>query len=235
MGLTVAKLWSSVLDALLPEDCTVCGRELVEGERYLCLHCEADMPRVPVDSLTDNVVHEKLATVRPVHQAASLFYYRKNSPYVNLIHDAKYNGRPQLARHLGRKLGAAFASKGFFADVDALVPVPLNRWKMMRRGFNQSLRIAEGVSAAAGGTPVLDVLSARRHSTPTRKNAAARQANTKGIYSLRRPEKLHGLNHVVVVDDVITTGSTVLACVEAIRVHFPSMTVSVMSVAATDL
>lgn len=228
------KLLSSLLDALLPEECVVCGKPLVDGEKYICLHCMLEMPRVDIKDVNDNEVHDTLASTRPLERCASLFRYRRGSPYTRLIQAAKYEGRPDLARWLGRQLAAKLLPLDFFNGIDALVPVPLNRWKMLKRGYNQSLLLAQGIRDVSG-VPVLDVLSARRHSTQTKKGAMGRRVNATGIFSVKKPLKLDGCNHVAVVDDVITTGSTMLECVEVLHRYRPAMRVSVLSGALTTL
>lgn len=229
-----ASLGSRLLEALMPEECVVCGRQLVDGERFVCLHCLADLPRLGISSLTDNPMHESLATTRPVNRAVAWFRYRKGSPYTRLVHNAKYNSRPHLARWLGMNVATAFLNKGMFEGVDALVPVPLNSWKLMRRGFNQSAEIARGISKVTG-IPVADILTARRHSTQTRKNALNRRLNAQGIYGIKSSTRISELRHVILVDDVVTTGSTILSCADVLRAANPTLTVSVASAALTEL
>lgn len=228
------KLFEQLLDALLPEDCVVCERPLVEGERFLCLACSAAIPGLEVNDFTDNAVHETLASTHPVDKAAALFRYRRGSPYTRLIHYAKYNGRPHMARFLGQRLGMKLRDTGFFNGIEALVPVPLNGWRMIKRGYNQSAEIAKGISVYSG-IPVVGMLKARRHSTQTFKGAAGRRANAKGIFLVKDVKTVSAYNHIALVDDVITTGSTMLECAEAIRQAVPGIKISVLAAALTEL
>ena len=230
----LASVTSRLLDAILPEECVVCEQPLVEGEKFVCLHCQADMPLLNFGSFTDNAMHHTLASTRPFERAAALMAYRKGSPFTRLVHIAKYNDRPQLARHLGVRLGTSFYSRGLFDGVDALIPIPLNRWKFIKRGYNQSLEIAKGVSRLTG-IPIADVLGARRHSTQTRKNAVNRRRNASGVYRVDKPHMLKDLKHVMLVDDVVTTGSTMLECAGALRSANPSIQISALSVALSQL
>lgn len=232
IGTSIKDIWHALLDAALPEECVVCGRPLVEGEQFLCLHCLYDMPAVEIDDYTDNPLHVTLATVNPVHKAASLFYYRRGGDYARLIHHAKYNERPQLARWLGKTLADRIKPHGFFDDIDALVSVPVSTWKLIRRGYNQSLELAKGISSGCG-VPVLDVLGAKRHSTQTRKGASGRRANARGVFYLKNQRGLEDVKHLAIVDDVITTGSTVLECASVIRTASPDIKISVLSGALT--
>lgn len=228
------KWFSHILDALLPEECVVCEQPLVDGEKFLCLHCRMDIPELHVTDIYDNEVHETLASTHPVEKAVAWFRYRRESPYTRLIHYAKYDERPNLARWVGNRLGGMLEKNGFLNDVDALVPVPLNGWKMMRRGYNQSMEICKGINEVVP-CKIEDALKAKRHSTQTRKGAAGRRSNARGVYHLSKPQQLARLEHIALVDDVITTGSTVLACADEIRSVFPSMRISVIAGALTEL
>lgn len=229
------KGWAvSIIDALLPAECEVCGCPLVDGETVICLHCEADMPRLEIRDFRDNPIHEKLASSHPFERAATLFSYRKGSPYTSIILNAKYNNRPYIASQLGCRLAVNLMPRGFFDGIDAIIPVPMHWLKAARRGYNQSVLMAKSISKITG-IPLKNVLGARHHSTQTRKNALRRHENAKGVYTLKKRERLDGLNHVVLVDDVITTGATLLECADAIRADFPDMKISALSAAVTEL
>lgn len=230
----LSHLGQMLLDAVLPELCVVCEKPLVNGERFVCLHCLADMPEIEVDNYNDNFIHEVLASTHPVYKAASWMRYRKGSPYTHIILDAKYKGRPALSRWVGRQLALKLWNTDFFGDVDALVPVPLNGFKMIKRGYNQSKELSKGISKVTG-IDVIDVLHARRHATQARKDAASRRENTHGVFSVKNPARLSRYSHIILIDDVITTGSTILACADAIRDCNPGIKISVISAAVTEL
>lgn len=234
IGVVVRRVVSTLLDVVLPEECVVCETPLVDGERYVCLHCRMQMPVLTATPVTDNAVHTTLATLRPVTKAAAWFRYRRGSPYTRIIHNAKYDGRPQLARWIGRQLATELDGSEFFTDIDALVPVPISRSKMLRRGYNQSERIARGVSDITG-IRVANVMRARSHSSQTRRSASSRRRNIEGVYSVKPGVGLPGVSHVAIVDDVITTGSTLLACVDAFRKAYPGVDVSVLAGALTEI
>ena len=134
-------------------------------------------------------------------------------------------------------LASAFASEldneGFFDGMDAILPVPMYAWKQVRRGFNQAEEIAKGISDVAG-IPVWHNLTAiRPHQSQTTRNAVERAANAAGIYAVVEADRLDG-RHVLIVDDVITTGSTILGCCEAVM-KASTAEVSVLSLAATRM
>lgn len=230
MGLRV---WAEdFLGLLFPNVCEVCGRTLVHGERLLCLHCIADMPRTGIhgDGFTD--IHKRLAGRTPIHRAAAYFHYYRDNPYARMIQAAKYNSRPRLARELARMFASEIAGSGFFDGIDMILPVPLHSFKELRRGYNQSREIARGLRDITG-IAIGDNLEARRgHSTQTRRNAYERWINTEDIYCVAAPHELDG-KHLLLVDDVITTGATMLRCAEAIHAAAPGAVISVAALGFT--
>lgn len=228
------RLLQGLASLCFPEVCPCCGTAMVTGERVMCLSCRLDMPLTDYHLKPDfNRLMERLICRTPIERSGAMMHYERMSPYARLIHAAKYGGRPSIARELAREYSAAIAPSGFFDGIDAIVPVPLSRLKLIRRGYNQSLHIARGV-AEATGLPVIDVLKARSHASQTRKDARQRYLNASGIYQAAGgvPE---GVNHLLLVDDIITTGATVCACAEAIGTARSDVKISVLALAATRL
>jgi ComF family protein len=219
---------------VFPNVCEVCGTTLVEGEDLLCLGCLNDIPRTGHHDDSFNPVHERLAGRVPIDRGASFFYYYKQNPYARLIQKAKYNNRPWIGRKLGKLVAQEIKADGFFDGIDLMLPVPLHWLKQLKRGYNQSREIARGISQVTD-IAIGDNLVARRgHSTQTRKNSFDRWLNAQSIYGIDRPDELSGL-HVLVIDDVITTGATTLACCQAIHSAAPTARISVLSLALTHL
>lgn len=219
-------------EAVFPAVCECCGRSLVDGERLLCLHCLYDMPRTGYHRDSFSELHKRLAAPGvPIERAAAMFHYIKESPYARLIQHAKYNGRPSIDRELARMFAAELAAEGFFEGIDMILPIPLHWRKRWRRGFNQSEVIAEEISEVTG-IKCGDNLKALPHSTQTRKNAVERAANMEGKIVAVHVEELAG-KHVLVVDDVITTGATLLAATKAVLAGAKGVKVSVLTLAAS--
>lgn len=219
-------------EAVFPAVCECCGRSLVEGERLLCLHCLYDMPRTGYHHDSFSELHKRLAAPGvPVERAAAMFHYIKESRYARLIQHAKYNDRPSIDRELARIFARELAAEGFFEGIDMILPIPLHWRKRWRRGFNQSEEIAAGISEVTG-IGCGDNLKALPHSTQTRKNAMERAANMEGKIVVVHGEELAG-KHVLVVDDVITTGATLLAAAKAILADANGVKVSVLTLAAS--
>lgn len=224
-----------ILSLLFPRMCPCCGAVLMSGENIMCLNCLTDMPLTGYHLKADfNPLMQRLMLHPRLERAAAWFHYERRSPYARLIHEAKYNGKSQLAEMLGEQYAAAIAPSGFFDGIDALVPVPLSALKLIRRGYNQSMHIAVGI-ARATGIDVVNALQARVHSTQTRKDAYRRRAAVSGVYSAKQPLPVAGAAHILLVDDIITTGATITACAEALHKAEPAARLSALALAATRL
>ncbi len=231
----IERRWLEILAAVIPDRCLVCGRSLVVGERHICLHCLSTLPRTDIHHGGFTPLHERLASTDVViDRVASWFYYSSADPTTAIITAAKYDGRRSLARMNGQLFARELAATGFFDDIDCLQPVPLSTIKRWRRGYNQSRLIAEGI-AKETGLPVVNLLKARHHSTQTRKNIFTRWLNTRNVYSATRAacRLAPPPRHILLVDDVLTTGATLIACARALHRALPEATISVITLAAT--
>lgn len=201
---------------IFPTLCPVCGSMMSDGERFVCTACRYRIPMTGFCREADNPMWRRFWGLVPVERAAALFWFIEGSQWRRLIHDFKYGGKWVSALHLGRWLGAELAAGGLFADADVVVPIPLHWRKRLARGYNQSEYIAEGVAHSLG-IPC-DFRSVRRrvnNPSQTQQRHGERWDNVAGIFAVRRPERLRG-KHVLLVDDVFTTGATVISCAEAI-------------------
>ena len=225
-------LWlKSALYLLFPRRCAVCGTALQDGEEVLCFRCNMGMPRTYYHLEKDNEMAKMFWGRIPLERAASYFFYRKGGDYCRILHLLKYEGRKDLGYAMGKMMAAEMKRSGFFDGIDVIVPVPLHPDKQRKRGYNQSECLARGVSEVTG-IPV-DVSSVVRRvytQTQTRKSVYERWENVGGIFNVVDKEKFAG-KHVLIVDDVLTTGSTSIACAEALTgvegVRFSVMTLAV--------
>ncbi|MFA4054553.1 ComF family protein [Duncaniella muris] len=231
----VAGRWlRGLVNIIFPDVCTVCHRPLVDGEDFICLQCLLDMPVTNFHKSASNSLADRLFSPScRIEKTASTFYYRRGNPYTAIIHDTKYRNRPKVGRHFASLHAKELSDSGFFDDIDALVPVPLHFLKKIKRGYNQAEEIAKGLGHVCG-LPVETPLKASWHRSQTRKDIHARLQNTIGAYSLPDPELIAD-RHILLVDDVITTGSTILACAQAIKKASPATRISVYSLATTQL
>lgn len=223
-----------VVNLIWPDVCEVCGCTLVKGEKVICLGCRLRLPRTNLHTHEFGLIHHRLAGRVPIERAAGYFYYYRYNPFTRLIHAAKYNGRPNVARYLAREYAGEIKDNGFFSGIDLILPVPLHRFKLWKRGYNQTEYLARGLKDATGIAIGSNLVATRGHSTQTRKGSYMRWLNTRNIYDVVRPGELEG-KHILVVDDVLTTGATLLACCEAIHRSAPTATISVLTLAVSHL
>ncbi len=194
-----------------PRLCPACSRVLYGNEKILCLKCTCELPRTNFHLDPGNEVAKLFWGRAMIQHAASFFYYQKGSRYQNIIHAMKYGNRQQLGVDLGRWYGLELRDSPF-ARADLIHPVPLHRSKKRARGYNQSERIALGISEALGIPMATDLIErAVNTDTQTRKSKYERWSNVEGIFRVADPGRLRE-KHVLLVDDVVTTGSTLEAC-----------------------
>ena len=222
-------------DTLLPRQCPVCHGTLDADERYLCRRCLATLPRTHLEDSTFNRMEQLFAGKVPVKRAAALYYYEKGNPYASIVHDIKYRNMAGMGVWIGKLAVTLMKDSHFFDGIDIVVPAPLHSDKLAERGYNQAEMIARGIAQATGATVINAVTATRPHSTQTRKGAYERWLNTRDIYTAHphAATQLQG-KHVLLVDDVITTGATIIACAEALQ-HIPSITLSIFTLTSSRL
>lgn len=210
------KIIKSFLDLLMPRTCPVCKRTLNIDEDYLCIRCLYGLPRTNIHRVEFNRIEQLFAGKILIEKAAGYFYYEKESPYSGIIKNIKYYNQPLMAHWMAKNFAAEITGDGFFNGIDFITPVPLHRNKIYKRGYNQSSYIAAGISEITG-IPVKELLIAKRpHESQTRKGIYDRWINTQDIYQKIPDTELKG-KHILIVDDVITTGATLLACACAVK------------------
>ena len=209
-------LLNDLKELLLPRFCPVCGKLLMESEDVLCAFCAIGLPRYRIQRIDNNPLLRILWNTANVQHATTFLTYNHNSPYHNLIIGIKFHGKSDLAIKLGRWAAMEAAKHGFWDNADALVPVPLTRWRRWRRGYNQAEMLAHGMSEVTG-RPVLNLLKRTKNRTPqSRLSGEARLENAKGIYHATIPDEWRG-KFLVLVDDVMTTGATLGSCSIALQ------------------
>lgn len=219
-------------ELLFPRYCKVCGRRLMHSEQHLCIGCLLELPRTHYEQDPNNLLMQHFIEWPEVVRATAYFYYYKEGKYSNLIHHLKYHDHPEVGSFLGRLAANELKSSGFFEDIDLIIPVPLSKKKQRQRGYNQCDYIAQGIAEVTGLTIDTDSLErATDTQTQTRKGRTERWQNTIGIFRVTRPEALKG-KHILIIDDVATTGATLHACISAL-LTVPSTRVSVFALTKT--
>lgn len=203
-------------DFFFPRCCLVCGRVLLHDEEFLCCHCLLDLPRTDYGRVTDNPMEQLFYGKLQVERCAAYFFFTEGGDYRRLIHDIKYKGEKECGAYLGALFARENAATGLFDSVDYLVPVPLHPCKWRKRGYNQSEWIARGISEATGipvCTELLECVTDRQ--SQTHKGIYERWLSTHESFTAL-PDVIPAESHVLLVDDVVTTGATLLACGKAL-------------------
>lgn len=220
-------------DLILPRKCIVCGKILLSEEKHLCLECLADMPMTffwtmshnPMadrfNEIIQNIMEEMTDNERYAY-AAALFFYHDEADYRLIPYQIKYHGNQSAGRFFGRMLGKRLAVSSLFQDVDAIVPIPLHWTRKWERGYNQAEVIASGVSESMGKPLRCDIIKRiRRTVTQTRMSIEDKKANVSGAFTVSERVATEQYRHILLIDDVFTTGSTSGACFQALRESFP--------------
>ena len=219
---------NSLLDLVFPKLCVCCGGVLMEGEENICLTCLYTLPRVVEKDYTDNKVMEIFLGRVRLEKAMSWCHFEKETSVQNILHHIKYKDKDKFARQIGEIMAREMPN--FFVDIDAIVPVPLHPKKERMRGYNQSVEIANGVQKVVG-LPIFSQLLERTrfNETQTHKNKEERWKNTEGLFTLAPNDGFEG-KHILLIDDVLTTGSTAIACLKCLE-QIPNVKLSFLSLA----
>lgn len=205
-----------MIDLAWPNLCLLCDRPLVRGEKYLCLHCLYHLPILVFNSFSKNPAADRFYGKIPFEKATAGYLYQKESNIQKALELIKYKGEKELGKKLAHYAGSQLLNNGFFDHVDLLVPVPLHRKKEKKRGYNQSEWIAKGLLEVSKIPINTDnLLRNIENPTQTTKSIWERWENVQGHFVLRDPEAFAN-KHILLVDDVLTSGSTLEACGQTI-------------------
>ena len=210
-------LLNDVWEFFFPRYCVVCGKRLLLGEEHLCLDCLCVLPRIRFRNLENNEIAKLLWGKMPIERASAFLYYSKGGDVRELLFQLKYYGNQKIGYFMGRCMAKELISTGFFGGIDGIIPVPLHDKKRKSRGYNQSELLAEGISSVVRIPLLKDVLRRKQYTeTQTHKSNYERWNNVLDVFEGVSFERLSN-KHVLLVDDVLTTGATLVACADAFR------------------
>jgi ComF family protein len=209
--------FSDLFHLMYPPTCVCCENTLVKQERLVCYNCLVCLPRTQFHREANNTVEMLFWGRVPIERAASFFFYQKGSLHHELLHSLKYRGFRELGAMLGKMYALELMADGTFTNIDCIVPVPLHPTKLRKRGYNQCEAIAEGLSVGMNKPVVRENLIRRTSSaTQTRKGRWERWQNVESIFGVYNPLEFEG-KHILLVDDVVTTGATIEACASELQ------------------
>jgi len=228
---TIRQLGSDLLSLFSPPTCCACGTALVRGEQMMCTHCLMKLPKTNFHKVRDNMIEKSFWGRIRIERATSFFFFMKGSNFQHILHSLKYKGRSDIGVYLGKRFGNELVTQPDFRHFDRIIPVPLHADKLKKRGYNQSEMIAHGMSKAMG-IPVDNKTLVRSTftETQTKKNRIERWENVKSVFSANPAVNLMD-QHVLLVDDVLTTGATIEGCAQALLDKNPTVKISVATLA----
>jgi ComF family protein len=217
---------NDLLSLFFPQLCVGCNTPLVKGEDILCLNCLADLPKTNyLDGIDNPVALHFLGKVR-ISYATSFCHFDKGGRVQHLLHQLKYKGKKEIGYKMGLLFGFDLIQNVHFQEIDAIVPVPLHPRKQRSRGYNQSTEICKGISDSMNRPLISGNLIRQIYtSSQTLKGRYERWENVSGIFRVKNSAGFAG-KHLLLVDDVITTGATLEACCHPL-LEIPGVRVSI--------
>jgi len=213
---TSAIWWNDFVNLFYPKLCQACGNYLFKNEISICTKCLYDLPTTNFHLEKNNPVSILFWGRVKIEYAASYFTFAKGSKFQKLIHKLKYHNQQNIGIELGKHLGIQLKKSDYFKDIDLVVPVPLHPKKKKIRGFNQAEVVADGIAISIKVPVEAENLYRSVHTqSQTKKNKLERWQNVDNIFKLKDINQFAN-KHILLVDDVVTTGSTLEACAQAI-------------------
>lgn len=213
-----------------PQLCSSCGHALQKGEEVICTFCRHYLPKTYFHLERNNAIEKHFWGRVAITRAAACYYFQKGSRVQHLIHQLKYKDKTEVGVTIGKIYGHDLLQSVDYRTVDLIVPVPLHKSKELLRGYNQADLFSEGLSVAMEkpwSKHALQRISATE--TQTHKSRFERWQNVGSVFKVSKPATLAG-KHILLTDDVITTGSTLEACAQ-ILLELPETKVSIATIA----
>ncbi len=205
--------WISDLQHLIyPQFCHGCGTDAVSEREILCINCLQKLPETNFFITKDNLVEKKLLASLLIELGGSAYFFTKESILEKLMYDLKYHDGKKCGNYLGKMTGQLMQQASWANEIDLIIPMPMHKSKEFKRGYNQALSIAEGMSEILGKPANGNAVTRLKNTeTQTHKGRIDRILSLEDIFKVNKPEILQG-KHILLVDDVVTTGSSIDSC-----------------------
>ncbi len=218
------------ISLIFPQVCVSCGKSLYKSEHTLCTYCIYHLPKTNFHLDNDNPIAKIFWGRINIHSAGAFYGFNKGGKVQHLIHQLKYKGRKEVGFTVGQLYGHDLKKCESFSTVDTIIPVPLHVKKIKKRGYNQSESFAEGLASSMEvSTDLKTLIRAHETETQTRKSRFSRWQNVETIFQIKEGSSLKG-KHILLVDDVITTGATLEACAQTLQ-QIEGVKISVATIA----
>lgn len=225
----------SVFQLFYPKICYACGKPMSKTFKHICLECRHSLPRTEAFERTENPIQKMFWGRLPLERATSFLQFQKSGKVQRLIHQFKYKGVKEIGNTLGEMVAYELGEKGFFEGIDCIVPVPIHKLKLKKRGYNQSHFIANGLAQALDVPTDFDLIAKEIHTeSQTRKSRFKRWQNVDTSFKLQLDKVSNYTGkHILIVDDVLTTGSTLEACGNEL-LQIPAVKLSLLTMAVAE-
>ncbi len=208
----IKNITNDFLHLVYPCICIGCGSDVIDHGELMCSKCFAALPATGYFTYADNPMQQRFAGRIAVQHAASTYYFTTKSLIQNIVFAMKYRGNKEAGIFLGKQTGLALLQSNWHQEIDVIVPLPLNKRRLKQRGYNQAALIAAGIADVIK-KPVIEKVALRKvyTETQTHKDRISRWQNMQYVFTITNAESLQG-RHVLLVDDIVTTGATLEAC-----------------------
>lgn len=223
-------LFNDFISLFFPRTCYACGNNLFGNEEIMCLKCAIHLPETNFHTEENNQVSRVFTGRIKLENASAYCYYKKDGTIQKLIHQMKYHGHAEIGIYLGKIYGSKLIENPSYNNIDFIIPIPLHKKKYKKRGFNQAEKFAQGLAKSMNTEVNINIVSrVKASTTQTKKSRYNRWENVQEIFYVSEPN-LYERKHLLLVDDVITTGATMEACLQALQV-IPEVKLSVAAIA----